>query len=319
MDNEWERAESVYPIDHGMAETLCRCMDPRVRVENIELLPGGLINSNYKVTLRGVDQAFLLRLYARKNDDWQREQWLTTHINDSIPVPKVYYCAYDKALCNHPFAIYEFLDGVTLDRYLADGHQPTPQLAREIGEALAWLHQQTFTAVGVFDQTFHITQSLPLPSTWPMLFLQGRTAERLGETAVHAVTDLLTQHADILHAFDRRAVMCHGDFRPVNIMVRDGRLLGIIDWEMAVAAPALLDISLFIRFDEQVSNSFAHQFIDVYQQCTAFSLPGDWRRQAKLMGLTTLLQMLGADAERPRKYQDLIRLINKTIAEWPSE
>lgn len=37
----------------------------------------------------------------------------------------------------------------------------------------------------------------------------------------------------MLNARKHTIVLTHGDFRPANIMVRDGRVAAILDWEMA--------------------------------------------------------------------------------------
>lgn len=97
-----------------------------------------------------------------------------------------------------------------------------------------------------------------------------------------------------LHGLECRRGTVHGDFGTGNILVHDGRITGVVDWEAAhVAGPPVLD---------------AINYLDAVQrQCVAgtgieYTLPaialGDWPVAAELEFLRRMFEYCGADFGR---------------------
>ena len=107
-------------------------------------LSGGFMNANY---LAAVDQErIVLRVYSTDGATADRECDLLTFLaSGPILTPRVL------ARCHvqdHPVAILEFIDGITLEDALLSGERPAPSLFREIGAQLAEIHRVTFAETG---------------------------------------------------------------------------------------------------------------------------------------------------------------------------
>jgi aminoglycoside phosphotransferase (APT) family kinase protein len=145
------------------------------------------------------------------------------------------------------------------------------------------------------------------------MFLGEHAQRKLGDSLTRQVVDYVAAHHDSLQALDTTKTLVHGDFRPTNVMIKDGALQGIIDWEGAMAGHPLADIGQFLRYAEQVNAVQEQVFIRSYQACAAQPLLEPYRDIAKLRDLVNLLQMINIPATLPYKDKDLKRLICKTV------
>ena len=310
MDRHWERTIPHYNLEMPTAQHLLRAVDRAWAVERITLLPDGKRNTNYKVTLRGVEKPYLLRIFGARDRWWEKELALHERVKSLVPVPKLYFLDASASVIEHPYAVYEYLDGMTLDRAPGGGEA---RIFEQLGEALAQLHAISYDSIGFFDRDLKIAHSLPPIHQWYAMFLGEHAHRKLGASLARQVADYVAGHHDCLLVLDATKTLVHGDFRPTNIMVKDGALQGIIDWEGAMSGHPLADIGQFLRYSEQVNAKHEQVFMTRYQTCAAHPLLEPYRDMAKLRDLVNLLQMINISATLPYKDRDLKRLIQKTV------
>jgi aminoglycoside phosphotransferase (APT) family kinase protein len=89
----------------------------------------------------------------------------------------------------------------------------------------------------------------------------------------------------------RNSCLVHGDFNPSNILVRDGRIAAILDWEFAHAGTRWMDVGNLLR----------HCPLGLRQHVRAglisggASVPPDWQARAELVDLSSALEFLTGD------------------------
>ena len=138
---------------------------------------------------------------------------------------------WSRQILPQPYFVYEWIEGEPL------WDNPDEQLYRAAGRALTSLHQVRFDAF--YADFFAIGNA---PQTWADRFRTaldnevGEARSRLGPALLHAV-----EHISIPATLPFSPSLIHNDFSPGNILVRDGRLTRVIDWDNAVVDVAPLD------------------------------------------------------------------------------
>jgi aminoglycoside phosphotransferase (APT) family kinase protein len=297
-------------IDQAAVARLFRRWEPGRTAEEFALLPKGRRNTNYRVT-SGRDR-YLLRLYAAVDDGWQKERPLYAHLRNLLPLPKLLHAEFDRALFPTPFAIFEFVEGETLDNLRAHGDALPPALFEEIGGCLARLHERKYSKVGFLDRNLEVAEELPPLASWYNLFM-ARAAQRLGSEGVDRVRAYVAERAPMLREIERAVTLVHGDFRPENLLVRDGKLAAILDWEFAMAGHSCSDLGQFVRDAELISGAPESHFVEGHQRAAGRALPANWKQLGRLLDLVNLLQMLDGHDERPHQYAGLKHLIMRTL------
>jgi len=89
-------------------------------------------------------------------------------------------------------------------------------------------------------------------------------------------------------------VVAHGDFQPDNLLhASDGRLVGIIDWELSTIAPRWSDLSQMLRF--AATDALEERLASGYR--AVHPLPRDWTRAARAYDASRIaLGLAGAPA-----------------------
>ncbi len=193
-----------------------------IRIEHEE----GIVAVVYKVTIGGA-KPLILKISDRPFDH-HRELYFLNRFAGKLPVPKVIkVCEPRKGV--HGAILMECIPGDLLKSEEISG-----DLAFELGRSLAIIHQERFLGYG--DPMQEALKNDPR-SYFIFKFKEG-----LEECAGHLPVDLLDRcwsrfekDVDLLLDVDGPCVV-HRDYRPGNIMVKEGKLQGIIDWAGARAS-----------------------------------------------------------------------------------
>ena len=139
--------------------------------------------------------------------------------------------------------------------------------------------------------------------------------ERLGYDLTDELNNFLNDKSIYLESLNAEYCLIHADFKPTNIMIKDGRVNGILDWEFSFSFSFLFDIGQFIRYDEEIPKSLEDSFIKGYKKGVK-AFPEEWRKSAKLLDLINLLFFLMRKEEKPLIFNDVRQLIKNMIIKW---
>ena len=148
-----------------------------------------------------------------------------------IPAPRVVKLSLGDA-CD--FLVTEYLEH--------DDSEPDP---RELGEILARLHG---AAAPVRAPVLHFGQSTDEVLA-QRLRHRADVCERLGGVRL-GLPDAARMRAE-LRSFPARRRLLHMDFRRANILAREGRVAGVIDWSNALTGDPALEVCRIAEFREQ--------------------------------------------------------------------
>lgn len=240
-------------------------------IASAELCPAGRSNSNYKVTLAD-GEVCVLRLHARGNA--ARERHVMELARGLVPVPRVLAGGED-------WTLQSFIAGEPL--------AAVPEHTYAAAAALARLSSLQFPSPGWIEPDGTIT---------PFDFGDGKSfvasmldrAEVkawLGPATVAAIREMDVAETQRPAAVDS-AVLVHGDFNPTNILIHDGKVSGILDWEFAHAGGREMDIGNLLRHTPPA----CQDLIQAGLAAGGVQLSEDWKARAEMVDLSSHLEFL---------------------------
>jgi aminoglycoside phosphotransferase (APT) family kinase protein len=232
---------SVPALETFLGEALPGLLDGPLRVA---LLSGGRSNLTYLLTdgrSRWVLRRPPLGHVLATAHDMEREYRVLSALHPTdVPVPRPRISAGPEVI-GAPFYVMDFSDGVVL-REREDletfGGAAATGLAEALVEILARLHRVDPEAVGLGD--------LGRPEGYLERQLR-RWDRQLAASHSRDLPDLTRLGRRLGHRLPARqaAAIVHGDYRLDNVVVHpgEGRVLGVLDWEMATLGGPLTDLA----------------------------------------------------------------------------
>jgi Ser/Thr protein kinase RdoA (MazF antagonist) len=167
--------------------------------------------------------------------------------------------------------IESFLEGEQLDLNRLAPRQ-VARLVLHLGEAMQRLHKVVARGYGL------LAEDLTAPGdsyTWMRDQLEQETLlALLWMDKVIAPAQSIGLAAKALAMLDDcpyadPPVLCHGDINPGNVLVREDRLAGLIDWEFVQGNDPAYDCALFLAFTSEywhpsLDNTFIAQVIEAF-------------------------------------------------------
>ncbi|MEV6948321.1 phosphotransferase [Streptomyces sp. NPDC051172] len=236
--------------------------------------------------------AVVVRLSAPQRARFSIEASLVQRCRDAgIPVPAIRYVGHEDAV-DGPVAIMvqDKVAGETLREHAKRvGPESARDVVRQAGQILAGIHQLNTTGFGSVDASLHGTDSKF--SDWFIGRLEGKLNEaRRIDPASGRLLDravaLMRIHRAMLD--DCSPKLLHGDFSPDNLIVEDGNIAAVIDWEAAKSGPPEMDIGWWDCFFESPLTP-ASELISGYEQRIKF----EPERLLTLRHLAVLRIMIG--------------------------
>jgi aminoglycoside phosphotransferase (APT) family kinase protein len=171
----------------------------------------------------------------------------------AVPVPPVYWHGAEPEFFDRPYMLVGFIPGFKLNESsLPDAH--IKRLARRGIELLAALHDVPWQPrTAAFGPPFPLSEEMKR-----LDYMLDRPT--LDPEMVSRAPELRARLAASLPA-DPRLACVHGDFQWANILYDDEGPVALIDWEISMIGPALLDVGWTSFFADR--ESFASGFLVV--------------------------------------------------------
>lgn len=305
-----ERINNIINIDKDLANRLLKKYKSQYCIDTIDIFTGGKSTSNYKLNIKGLDINLVLKIYPKNNKVCEKDFTIYNKKKNTVPMPQIFYINTDHKSIPNDYCIMEYLDGVTLDEYVENGNKISNELAKNLGSTLALLHKSEYEKEGLLDSDLNLLDGLPPILKWYEYFLNGKAGERLESTTVEQIKKFIINNKDLLLEMTDKYVLSHGDFRPENIMIKDDKIIGLIDWEFSLSAPRYFDIGQFLRVERYVPEEVHECFIEGYNAKANYPVGEQWAKLSKLMDLANLLSLLDSKEDKPKLHSNM-----KSLAE----
>ena len=321
MDEHWERSYPFRAVTKAEANIWLEAIDRSLRVDELVPMAEGKRNTNYRVRLQGSGSFLLLRLFVPGDDGWRKEAALRKLLEGRIPMQRLLATGDRRDADGWACGIYEFIEGQSLlERIVRDGQAPVPALARDLGRTLGAIHSVRFEQHGFLEERLNVSEPIAPLREWYPMFLNDRACKRLGAEWSERILELAGSCRRLLDGMDRSDDrLVHGDFRPTNLIVRDGRVAAVIDWEFALASHPAGDWGQLFRYAHLFDAECKKAFAAGYEEGSGERLSSSWEAEGALRDLPNLLQMLGDEGSKPNKEADLIRLIAAAVRRLEQE
>ena len=301
----WERMPHQ-PVERAEIDRIGAQVFGLDRVSGAELISTGKANTNYKLTL-GSGRAALLRFHVRDSSAASREAALARLVEGTVPVPRCWFGCPEES-----WSVWEWLEGDLLE--LAP--EQLAACARSLGEVLAGIGRHRFKGAGLFDAELGFSYRFDeacaaYVARMHECLASALAQERLGARA-GLVERFIFEREGVLTPYRGACQLVHGDYKPSNLLVRDGRVVGVLDWEFSHSGCSLLDVAILFRHRAGMDPRALLDFEDGFRGAGGFLDP-DWREATRYLDLVNLLDFLSREGLGPVATGDVLGLIDATV------
>lgn len=233
------------------------------RITGVQTLSAGHSNETYLV--EGLDE--ILRMPPSAEGllppyDMARQHAVLSAVSKAapdVPLPPILELCTDATVLGDPFFLMGRIDGEAFEYAVPDWLAKTPtegasSVCRQWFDAIIALHNMPVAAMPPGERT--VQQEA---RHW----LDVSTGAEGDPRLVAVLEDLVKRPPRASGA----PTPVHGDPKHGNCLWQDGRLTGLLDWEMAQISEPLLDLGYILMFHDQGEASLAN---------AGFELPGWW-------------------------------------------
>ena len=176
--------------------------------------------------------------------DMGREHKIIDALKDAaVPVPKNYGLCKDKSVNDADFYVMEFIDGLVLNDstvsvQLSDTDRRA--ISEDVAEILCQLHAINPDAVGLGDLGRKEAYLARQINRWVKQWEASKTDEIPAmEESCRILQERMPEQVG--------ATIVHGDYRLGNMIVRDGHVQAILDWELCTLGDPLADVGYILN------------------------------------------------------------------------
>ena len=300
---------------------------PKRSVKNLQVLSGGLINTNIRVDFEANFEPVVIRLYRNGPEVCRKELAIHELLSRTIRVPRVLHAESEGIEDSPAFLINEYVNGLTFrELKRTKDLKAIQQASYSVGATLAAIGRFKFEKPGRLEVEEHAAaltvgeKFIEGPDQIARLtdtFLGSPNCERrAGPKLMQRLHDYAWSWSSRIPDLEEAPCLVHNDFGNRNILVRqeNGKwvVAAVLDWEFAFSGSPLLDVGHFLRYEQRSvplrEPHFSQGFLEHGGQ-----LPDNWREIARVIDLSGLVECL-THAELPIDVEiELLELINATL------
>jgi hypothetical protein len=276
-------------------------------------LPEGLGNSNFCVSLQDGRTVRVRHCSSDASGFWGED------IGRKLLPDAKWVLSRLAFIPDHNLAIYPWYEGQTLQQIGLIGDSSEVLAALEnCGTALGAMTSVKLPSAGLFGNSGEIEQ--PWQSVWDGYLefwnftldsshLHGRI-----EPALLAALDagLQRREKDLRRAMEI-PVLTHGDFKPSNIVISDGQVRVILDWDFVHSGSWLMSAGQLLRFTGEL-RKLAVLALE-RGLAVSLDLPKDWHHWALWVDVLSLVNLISRPLASEQQVADIQMLLGETLAE----
>lgn len=306
------RCLPLIEIDPGRVRAVVFSLMEGARTAEVVRVEEGLVNSLYRVTSTD-GESLCVRICAAGSAAWRREQQILALAAATLPVPDVLLGDSNDPRIGHPYFVYRWIDGETVN----ECRRHTPEALLSLARPLGCLLGAVGSLAPSSDRAVLSRRSVNTQLALAERRLQGELArQRLGGALSDALRRRLDAGRRRLEALDGEAWLVHGDFGGRNILVRfdegSWRVAGLLDWEEACTGSRLWDVGSLFRYASRYSATFSNCFSAGYREACD-ELPEDWYPAARLLDALRLVDTLNGERELPVVFSECRELVAAVV------
>lgn len=204
----------------------------------------GILNNNWVFITTDNKKPYMVK-FIPKNEQTRLEVEVSLYdylkSNTDIPVPEI--IEYKKE-SDQDYVLREIVEGQSLDEFLKECKNPK-KIFCEAGEILAKIHSIQFDKKGLINPDMTVFEYQIFSQEEYLSLIENLYNKQL----ITEYEYLKLQEINVDDYYNIKPnVLCHCDFAPGNILVRDEKIVGIIDMEWAGACPFMDDVATFDLF-----------------------------------------------------------------------
>ena len=300
---------------------------PERSVKDLQVLSGGLINTNIRVDFEADFEPVVIRLYRNGAEVCRKELAIHDLLSRTIRVPRVLYAEPDGIEDSPPFLIKEYVNGLTFRELTKTKDlEAIQQASHSVGAALATIGRFKFEKPGRLEVEEdaaalvvgpRFTEGRDQVARLMDTFLASPNCElRVGTKLMQRLHDYAWLWSSRIPDLEESPCLVHNDFGSRNILVRqeNGKwvVAAVLDWELALSGSPLLDVGHFLRYERRSAPLREPHFSQGFAKHGG-QLPDNWREMVRVIDLSGLIECLTHD-ELPIDVEiELLELVNATL------
>ena len=300
---------------------------PRRSIKNLQILTGGLINTNIRVDFEGNYEPVVIRLYRNGAGVCRKELAIHDLLCRTIRVPRALHAEPDGIDDSPAFLINEYVNGSTFrELKKTKDLEAIQQASHSVGATLATIGRFKFEKPGRLEVEEHaaalavgpkFTEGPDQIARLMDTFLASTNCERrVGPKLMQRLHDYAWSWSSRIPDLEKAPCLVHNDFGNRNILVRqeNGKwvVAAVLDWEFAFSGSPLLDVGHFLRYERRSAPlrepHFSQGFVGY-----GGHLPDNWREIARVIDLGGLVECLTHDQLPVEVEIELLELIKATL------
>jgi aminoglycoside phosphotransferase (APT) family kinase protein len=224
-------------------------LSPQRQISSVGPLSGGLINDNSRIDFDSDHDPVVLRIYRDGAEACRKELALHELIQRKVRVPRILHIESNGFEEIPPFAILEFVEGITFQQLKQTRElEAIHEAAYSVGETLAAIGTFQFPEAGRLEargnqlsvgSTF-IEGPNPVPRLLDTFLASSKCQARAGSKLIEQIFRFAWDRSAEIPDLENARSLVHNDFGNRNILVHEvnghWEVAAILDWELAFLA-----------------------------------------------------------------------------------
>ena len=212
------------------------------KINSIEQFKGGQSNPTYKIITKSKNLVLRRKppgkLLPSAHAVDREYEVITALYETDVPVPKTYGLCEDDDIAGTTFFVMDFLDGdLFWDPMIPSvTNKDRTEIYQNKNKTLAKLHNVDFKKFGLQDYGKPGNYVARQVSRWSKQYRASETDD------IEAMNNLIEWLPKNIPDDDETSIV-HGDYRLDNMILKDNKVIGILDWELSTLGHPIADFS----------------------------------------------------------------------------